>query len=99
MVAIKDIKKTELMWPYNIGCEHITFINVVHYMEARYGEDYYFNFMTRPSYEQTSKEMMEWCTDNGVYYYGESRENFYFTNAGEEAMKAGCKVVLFEDFS
>ena len=33
MVAIKDIKKTELMWPYNIGCEHITFINVVHYME------------------------------------------------------------------
>ena len=64
MVAIKDIKKTELMWPYNIGCEHITFINVVHYMEARYGEDYYFNFMTRPSYEKTSKEMMEWCEEN-----------------------------------
>ena len=55
--------------------------------------------MTRPSYEKTSKELQEWCTDNGVYYYGESRENFYFTNAGEEAMKAGCKVVLFEDFS
>ena len=34
MVAIKDIKKTELMWPYNIGCEHITFINVVHYMDC-----------------------------------------------------------------
>tara|TARA_R100000426_G_scaffold74430_1_gene52125 strand:+ start:226 stop:525 length:300 start_codon:yes stop_codon:yes gene_type:complete len=99
MVAIKDIKKTELMWPYNIGCEHITFINVVHYMEARYGEDYYFNFMTRPSYEKTSKELMEWCEENDVHYYGESRENFYFTNAGEEAIKAGKKVVLFEDFS
>ena len=41
MVAIKDIEKTELFWPYNIGCEHVTFINVVHYMKARYGEDYY----------------------------------------------------------
>ena len=44
MVAIKDIKTTNLAWPHNIGCEHITFINIVHYMEARYGEDYYFNF-------------------------------------------------------
>ena len=49
MVAIKDIKTTNLAWPHNIGCEHITFINIVHYMEARYGEDYYFNIMTRPS--------------------------------------------------
>ena len=58
MVAIKDIKTTNLAWPHNIGCEHITFINIVHYMEARYGEDYYFNFMTRPAYEQTSKELI-----------------------------------------
>jgi len=99
MVAIKDIEKTELFWPYNIGCEHVTFINIVHYMKARYGEDYYSDFAGRPSYEQTSKELMEWCEENNVHYYGECRENFYFTNAGEEAIKAGKKVVLYEDFS
>ena len=99
MVAIKDIKTTNLAWPHNIGCEHITFINIVHYMEARYGEDYYFNFMTRPAYEKPSKELMEWCTDNGVYYYGAGREDFSFSVAGEEAMKEDRKVVLFEDLS
>jgi len=107
MVDIKDIKTTNLAWPYNIGCEHITFINVVHYMEARYGEDYYSNLMTPTSYEQTNliewctanKEMMEWCTDNGVYYYGAGKEDFSFGVAGQEAMKEDRKVVLFENFS
>jgi hypothetical protein len=55
--------------------------------------------MTRPSYEKTSKELMEWCTDNGVYYYGAGREEFSFSVAGEEAMKEDRKVVLFEDLS
>jgi len=99
MVAIKDIKKTELMWPYNIGCEHITFINVVHYMEARYGEDYYFNFMTRPSYEKTSKELMEWCKENNVHYYAADRENFNYEIAANQAQYLGKKVVIVEDFS
>jgi len=107
MVDIKDIKTTNLTWPYNIGCEHITFINVVHYMEARYGEDYYSNLITPTSYEQTNlidwctanKEMIEWCTDNGVYYYGAEKQDFSFSVAGQEAMKEDRKVVLFEYFS
>ena len=99
MVAIKDIKTTNLAWPHNIGCEHITFINIVHYMEARYGEDYYFNFMTRPSYEKTSKELMEWCKENNVHYYGADRENFNYEIAANQAQYLGKKVVIVEDFS
>ena len=48
---------------------------------------------------KTSKELMEWCIDNGVYYYGAGREDFSFSVAGEEAMKEDRKVVLFEDLS
>ena len=99
-VNLKDLKAIELGWPHNIGCEGITFINICTWLEATYGEDYFFPpFTDRPSYEKTSKELMEWCTDNGVYYYGAGREDFSFSVAGEEAMKEDRKVVLFEDLS
>ena len=99
-VNLKDLKAIELGWPHNIGCEGITFINICTWLEATYGEDYYFPpFKNRPSYEKTSKELMEWCKENNVHYYGADRENFNYETAAYQALYLGKKVVIVEDFS
>ena len=98
-VNLKDLKAIELGWPHNIGCEGITFINICTWLEATYGEDYYFNLMPRPSYEKSSKELMEWCKENNVHYYAADRENFNYETAANQAQYLGKKVVIVEDFS
>ena len=98
-VNLKDLKAIELGWPHNIGCEGITFINICTWLEATYGEEYYFNQMTRPSYEKSSKELMEWCKENNVHYYAADRENFNYETAANQAQYLGKKVVIVEDFS
>ena len=98
-VNLKDLKAIELGWPHNIGCEGITFINICTWLEATYGEDYYFNPMSRPSYEKSSKELMEWCKENNVHYYGADREDFSYETAAYQALYLGKKVVIVEDFS
>ena len=99
-VNLKDLKAIELGWPHNIGCEGITFINICTWLEATYGEDYYFPpFKNRPSYEKTSKDLMEWCKENNVHYYGADRENFNYEIAANQAQYLGKKVVIVEDFS
>ena len=99
MINIKDLKVTELAWPTHLGCEGITFINVVDYLDAAYGSEYYTDPASRPSYDEVSNNMLQWCLDNDVHYYGAERENFLFFTAAEQAIKRGKKIVLFEDFS
>ena len=99
MINLKDLKVTELAWPTNLGCEGITFINVVDYLDAAYGSEYYTDPSSRPSYDEVSDNMLQWCLDNDVHYYGAERENFLFFTAAEQAIKRGKKIVLFEDFS
>ena len=88
-----------MAWPTNLGCEGITFINVVDYLDAAYGAEYYTDPASRPSYDEVSNNMLQWCLDNDVHYYGAEREDFLFFTAAEQAIRRGKKIVLFEDFS
>lgn len=86
--------------PYGVTREGIKLIGICELFEAMRPEFFTEPWANRPSYDEQTEAVKEWCEKHGASYYSACRENFFPTIYGVKiAQEEGNTLLVCEDLS